>query len=971
MTDACSIKVVCRVRPLNSKEQASGNTSAVKFPAQNAVEVGNRVFYFDCVLQSTCTQLQVYNEAACALVKDVLAGYNATIFAYGQTSSGKTHTMEGVLNDSALKGIIPRIIENVFDHIYGMDDTLEIHIKVSYFEIYMEKIRDLLDTSRGNLQIGETKNKVPYVKGISERFVTSPDEVMAVLEEGKYNRHVSATSMNPDSSRSHAVFLLQIKQENKETRKTLMGKLYLVDLAGSEKVDKTDAQGLTLDEAKMINKSLLTLSNVISALAEGKPFVPYRESKLTRVLQESLGGNARTTLIVCCSPSSFNAAETKSTLMFGDRAKAIKNKVEINVELTAEEWKRRFEKEREGHLKAKAALERLECEVAKWRMGQFVEEKERATILIKDGAPPDLSNPALSASSQASTVLLRAESSDWETEKLKLCQQLDEKEEEIHSQSNMLESLTIRVQDQEEALMATQLDSAELKKQISAVEQELVDSQAEVREVMQALEELAVSYEIKDKDIEAMKAERGTLLHQVDLLHNLSERKTKELSDLQEAFQLDRRKARDMIGSLLRDVVDFSSVLGGRSGDKPRPQDGSHEITDDDLTRARVYLSNLSCEARTLAEQKDVLERGEREAREEAEGALRELAHTRAKLSQFELQNEGLWISLQEAGARRQQLEESLNSVNQQLSSLGLQEQSLLAGSHQPSLLHTTRESGEEALQALKENVSIKELELMSLNKQYEDQTVAMEMVRNELKSLEQTHFQEREQFTLFKAQLQTKEKAHHEIEGLVNIVASEMDRLNKLWQSFLQRIVQKVSKASAAADDDGAPLSPTKREVVYLENNLEELNRAHMQITAENTNMHREIPKLHATLASKAKRIGELEHLLRETKEAANKEYLKLKEDMERMRDSFMERLKETREKGGPSQVIRRHGPIIAKPVPRVKGVETTHPSTSARDARDALLAGAGVSVIGQTKRSPYLSGEEMADSSSSKYKT
>ena len=161
-----------------------------------------------------------------------------------------------------------------------------------------------------------------------------------------------------------------------------------------------------------------------------------------------------------------------------------------------------------------------------------------------------------------------------------------------------------------------------------------MDSQAEVREVMQALEELAVSYEIKDKDIEAMKAERGTLLHQVDLLHNLSERKTKELSDLQEAFQLDRRKARDMIGSLLKDVVDFSSVLGGRSGDKPRPQDGSHEITDDDLTRARVYLSNLSCEARTLAEQKDVLERGEREAREEAEGALRELAHTRAKLSQ-------------------------------------------------------------------------------------------------------------------------------------------------------------------------------------------------------------------------------------------------------------------------------------------------------------------------------------------------
>ncbi|KAL5496206.1 hypothetical protein EMCRGX_G012444 [Ephydatia muelleri] len=958
MTDACNIKVVCRVRPLNSKEQASGNTSAVKFPAQNAVEVGNRVFYFDCVLQPTCTQVQVYNEAACALVKDVLAGYNATIFAYGQTSSGKTHTMEGVLNDSGLKGIIPRIIENVFEHIYEMDDTLEIHIKVSYFEIYMEKIRDLLDTSRGNLQIGETKNKVPYVKGISERFVTSPDEVMAVLEEGKYNRHVSATSMNADSSRSHAIFLLQIKQENRETRKTLMGKLYLVDLAGSEKVDKTDAQGLTLDEAKTINKSLLTLSNVISALAEGKPFIPYRESKLTRVLQESLGGNARTTLIVCCSPSVSNAAETKSTLMFGDRAKAIKNKVEVNVELTAEEWKRRFEKEREGHLKAKAALERLECEVAKWRLGQFVAEKDRA---VKDGATPDVSIPASGAGPQASTVLLRTESSDWEAEKLKLCQQLDEREEEIHTQSNIVEALTIRVQDQEEALAAAQLDSAELKTQISAVEQELVNSQAEVREVMQALEELALSYDIKDKDIEAMKEERHTLLQQVEQLHNLSERKAKELNDLQESFQLDRRKNREMVSALLRDVLEVSSVLGGKSGDKPRPQDGGHEITDDDLTRARVHLSNLSCEARTLWEQRDLLERGEREAREGAESALRDLAHTRAKLSQFELQNDGLRNSLQEAGARRQQLEESLNSVNQQLSSLRLEEQSLLTSGHQPSLPHFARESGEEVLQALRESVLSKEWELTSLSKQYEDQTVAMEMVKNELKSLEQAHFQEREQYTLFKAQLQIKEKAQQEIGGIANIVASEMERLNQLRQSFLLRIVQKVAKVNAA-DVDAAPLSPTKREVEFLEKNLEELSRAHMQITAENTNMHREIPKLQATLASKGKRIGELEHLLRETKEAANKEYMKLKEDMEQMRESFMERLKETRERGCRSpQVIRRQGPILAKPVPRVKGVETTPPSTS---ARDALLAGAGVSVIGQTKRSPYLSRQEMSAS-------
>ena len=152
--------------------------------------------------------------------------------------------------------------------------------------------------------------------------------------------------------------------------------------------------------------------------------------------------------------------------------------------------------------------------------------------------------------------------------------------------------------------------------------------------MMQALEELALSYDIKDKDIEAMKEERHTLLQQVEQLHNLSERKAKELNDLQESFQLDRRKNREMVSALLRDVLEVSSVLGGKSGDKPRPQDGGHEITDDDLTRARVHLSNLSCEARTLWEQRDLLERGEREAREGAESALRDLAHTRAKLSQ-------------------------------------------------------------------------------------------------------------------------------------------------------------------------------------------------------------------------------------------------------------------------------------------------------------------------------------------------
>ena len=201
MAEAVTIKVMCRFRPLNSKELERQDDFLPKFLSESSVKFDSKTYNFDRVFPDDTTQAQVYEHAALPIVKDVLMGFNGTMFAYGQTSSGKTHTMEGVLHDPKMQGVIPRIVDDIFNHIYGMEESIEFHIKVSYFEIYLDKIRDLLDTTKSNLPVHEDKDRVPYVKGATERFVVCPEDVMDVVDEGKSNRAVATTKMNEHSSR--------------------------------------------------------------------------------------------------------------------------------------------------------------------------------------------------------------------------------------------------------------------------------------------------------------------------------------------------------------------------------------------------------------------------------------------------------------------------------------------------------------------------------------------------------------------------------------------------------------------------------------------------------------------------------------------------------------------------------------------------------------------------------------------------
>ncbi|TYJ11614.1 hypothetical protein E1A91_A11G288400v1 [Gossypium mustelinum] len=322
-----NVTVCVRFRPLSSKEKRDlGDNICIQsmdsetFIIKDEKEEGF-TFSFDKVFYEESNQADVYEFLVLPIVRDTVNSINGTIITYGQTGAGKTYSMEGpniLESDEKKKGILPRVVDGLFACIKTSADSTKYTVKLSMVEIYMEKVRDLFDLSKDNIQIKESKTQGIVLSGATEISLSDTAEALQSL----------STEMNMASSRSHCVYMFTLNQESISEKRVKSGKLILVDLAGSEKVEKTGAEGRVLEEAKTINKSLSALGNVINALTCGSPakanHIPYRDSKLTRMLQDALGGNSRTALLCCCSPSPSNASESLSTLRFGARAKHIK-----------------------------------------------------------------------------------------------------------------------------------------------------------------------------------------------------------------------------------------------------------------------------------------------------------------------------------------------------------------------------------------------------------------------------------------------------------------------------------------------------------------------------------------------------------------------------------------------------------------------------------------------------------------------
>lgn len=348
------VSVFVRFRPDNDVEKVEGSDCIVIEPDHRTVTLdadSSYSFRFKYVFPRETAQEDIFECCALPMVENVIDGYNGTVLVYGQTGAGKTYSIFGPGYDNAmhidksppaLRGIVPRMVQAMFHSMYSqmVETNSTFEMEASYIQIYLEKMSDLLNPAKTSLKIYQDAKHGLWITDATKAPVKNLKEVLKILQLGAERRVTAATKSNEESSRSHALLVLTVKKHLEKAGEYRASQVYLVDLCGSERISKTGAQDIRLVEAQNINKSLLALGNVIAALTEKRRHIPYRDSKLTRLLQNCFGGNSYTSLLLCCSSNTYNWHETLSTLRFGDRAMRIQNRPQRNQIQSPEELRR-------------------------------------------------------------------------------------------------------------------------------------------------------------------------------------------------------------------------------------------------------------------------------------------------------------------------------------------------------------------------------------------------------------------------------------------------------------------------------------------------------------------------------------------------------------------------------------------------------------------------------------------------------
>ncbi|GAA5981651.1 hypothetical protein JCM11641_003933 [Rhodosporidiobolus odoratus] len=928
-----NIKVVCRFRPPNAREVAEGGGESivriddegtnVKLSGQEGMKGPDaQGFTFDRVFQMETKQEEVFEYGVKGIVDDVMDGYNGTVFAYGQTGSGKSHTMMGPdIDDVEMKGIIPRLTEQIFASIMASPANLEYLVKVSYMEIYMERIRDLLAPENDNLPVHEDKARGVYVKNLSDFYVSNSAEVYEIMRQGGSARAVSSTNMNAESSRSHSIFVITVQARNTETGTQKTGSLFLVDLAGSEKIGKTGATGQTLEEAKKINKSLSALGMVINALTDGKSsHIPYRDSKLTRILQESLGGNSRTTLIINCSPSPYNETETLSTLRFGMRAKSIKNKARVNAELSPAELKALLKKAQRDSTNAGAYIGLLEQEVSIWRSGGTVDKEQWASMEkalgLKPGELEQLVGPPGGKAGGAAgrpkqPALDRISDGGVSRPETPTGGSMDheEREEFLRRQNEMEDSLAkteSQLSSQEKIIRDLREELTSLKEQETVALSENKSMTGEVADMRLQLEKLV--YESKEAAItsDSLKEQNSELEKELeDLRKTMTDLKATQKSAEQEGK--DKKKAERMAammaglnaGGMSEKEAEIRASLArlddAVQSDKP--------LSPEDIAMLRRQLEDSSVSVR---EQQD----RSKQVQEVNDLLLR----------------------------RRDELEQRLATLEQEYEELldkTLADDELADAANVHGIKNKLEAQYAMKLEAALTDANDLKQQLDLKHQEVKNVTTTLEQVRSANAELERA-------FKITAASIEggkSLEEAAKDMERQHKAVAQQLadfDTMKKSLMRDLQDRCEKVVELEISLDEarenyrnlaKNSNSKAQQRKMDFLTRNLDQLTLVQKQLVDQNTTLKRDVALAERKLLARNERIGTLETLLREANEKVNQLNAKFESKLQAVR----ERLDQARAQNQPAVASTLNFGRIAKPL-RGGGAEA---EPSPNDAR------------------------------------
>ncbi|KIJ17423.1 hypothetical protein PAXINDRAFT_168086 [Paxillus involutus ATCC 200175] len=901
MASSTNIKVVCRFRPPNALELREGGEIVVSFDdnlqtamMRNAQAVSGPEkdgFTFDRVFPMGTKQHEVFDYGVKDIVKDVLDGYNGTVFAYGQTGSGKTFTMMGADIDSEeLKGIIPRITEQIFQSIVESDAHLEYMVKVSYMEIYLERIRDLLAPQNDNLQVHEEKSRGVYVKNLSDYYVSSAREVYEIMRQGGAARVVTSTNMNAESSRSHSIFLITIQQRNTETGAQKSGNLYLVDLAGSEKVGKTGASGQTLEEAKKINKSLSALGMVINALTDTKAkHIPYRDSKLTRILQESLGGNSRTTLIINCSPSAYNEAETLSTLRFGIRAKSIKNTARVNQELSPLELKGLLSKAQLANTRHLAYIQALEAELAIWRSGGSADQSEWATPDKPTGAATAAkkatSSPTPSTARSMTPINpvlegLRSEFDSRPQTPTVIGLDKDEREEFLRRENELSDQLA----EKESALVTAEKLVRELKEELAFLKEQEASVSKENKSMSTQLNELRLQVERLDYDNKESIITVDILREQNQDAKNELDELKKIITDLRsaqkDASAEDKEKRKQEKMALMMAKFDAQGAFSEKD-EQLRQLLAKLDSVDSEATISSLTVDDVVAARRQLAEAqslvRETLDRL-RQSQEENEMITRRRDELESRLSTLEAEYEEL-------------LEKTIH--DEETSNADIANSMAEFKNKLEAQYAARREAGIAEVADLKLQVELKSNEIRSLNATID----SMKNVNEELKRA----------FAVTSAGIEGGKSLAESAQDLertrkaINVQLAEFEAVKKSLMRDLSNRCEKVVELEIQLDEikeqynnviRNSNSKAQQKKMAFLERNLEQLTIVQKQLVDQNSALKKEAGIAERKLLARNERIQNLETLLQD----ADRRLAVQNQKFETQLQSVKERLEQAR---------------------------------------------------------------------------